>query len=119
MQVTPERMNGWWISPALPTAANCLLAALWTFSTAGGWGEAAFCAGAAGEPRDECADAVRMAVLLSVPPAALATVIVLASWALPRVRRHPVRLDALLTCAAALWILAGGILFTGGYIAKP
>ncbi|MEW2359855.1 hypothetical protein [Spirillospora sp. NPDC029432] len=118
MQVTPERMSGWWISPALPTVANCLLAALWAFSTAGGWGEAAFCADA-GALGGECADAVRTAILFSVPPAALAAMIVLTSWALPRVRRHPARLDALLTCAAALWILAEGIVFVGGYIAKP
>ncbi|MFI0355979.1 hypothetical protein [Actinomadura sp. 9N407] len=116
MQVTPERMSGWWISPALPTIANLLLAALWGFSTAGGWGEAAFCADA-GVSGDDCAADFQLAVLFSLPPAVLATVIVLISWGLPRVRRRPGRLDALLTVAAALWVLAEGILFLGGYFA--
>jgi hypothetical protein len=117
VQVTPERMNGWWISPALPTIANCLLAALWGFSTAGGWGESAFC-GTTGGRDGDCAAGFELAVLLSILPAALATIIVLVSWGLPRVRHRPGRLDALLTVAAALWVLAEGILFIGGYLAK-
>jgi hypothetical protein len=44
---------------------------------------------------------------------------VLVSWSLPGVRRRPRRLDALLTAAAALWVLAEAILFVGGYLAKP
>jgi hypothetical protein len=36
------RPNGWWISPAIPTIANCALAVLWVFSALGGWGDAAF-----------------------------------------------------------------------------
>jgi hypothetical protein len=118
VQVTPERMNGWWISPALPTIANCLLAVLWGFSTAGGWGETAFC-GTEADHGGACASGFRVAVLISIAPAALAAITAAVSWALPQVRHRPARLDALLTAAAALWILAEGVLFIGGYLAKP
>ncbi|MFC5754940.1 hypothetical protein [Actinomadura rugatobispora] len=117
MQVISERPNGWRISPALPTIANALLAVLWGFSTLGGWGEAAFC-GEAGRLDTVCAAAFEPAVALSVPPALLAIAVVMISWSLPGVRHRPQRLDALLTVAAALWVLAEGILFVGGYLAK-
>ncbi|GAA2455058.1 hypothetical protein GCM10010191_87620 [Actinomadura vinacea] len=118
MQVISERTNGWWISPALPTIANCLLAVLWGFSTAGGWGEAAFC-GEDDHLDTVCAADFEPAVALSTPPALLAAAMVVISWALPGVRRKPQRLDALLTVAAAVWVVAEGILFVGGYLAKP
>ena len=118
MQVISERPNGWWISPALPTVANALLALLWGFSTLGGWGESAFC-GDEGRLDAACTAALRPVLTLSVPPALLAAAVVLVSWSLPGVRRRPQRLDALLTVAIALWGLAEGILFVGGYVAKP
>ncbi|WP_433333058.1 hypothetical protein [Spirillospora sp. CA-294931] len=111
------RQNGWWISPAIPTIANCLLALLWGFSAYGGWGDAAFCGEA--EARDPvCSSDFELAVLFSVPPAVLAAAIAVAAWALPSTRHRPDRLDALLTIAAIVWILAEGILFIGGYVAK-
>jgi hypothetical protein len=118
VQVISERPNGWWVSPALPTIANGLLAVLWGFSTAGGWGKAAFC----GEDAQRdlvCASDFDLAVMLSLPPALLAATMVLVSWSVPGVRRRPQRLDALLTVAAAIWVVAEGILFIGGYAAKP
>ena len=117
VQVISGRQNGWWVSPALPTIANCLLAVLWGFSTAGGWGEAAFCG--EGIQRDPiCASDVEFVITLSLAPAVVAAAVVLISWALPGVRRRPQRLDALLTMAAAMWVFAEGILFVGGYAAK-
>jgi hypothetical protein len=106
------------VSPALPTVANCLLALLWGFSTAGGWGEAAFCGEGVGRA-PACAADFELAITLSMPPALLAAAVGLVSWALPGVRRRPQRLDALLTIAAALWVVAEGVLFIGGYVAKP
>ncbi|MFF5265521.1 hypothetical protein ACFY4C_42165 [Actinomadura viridis] len=117
MQVTPERGDGRWVSPAIPTIANCLLALLWGFSAAGGWAETAFCG--EGESRDDaCAAEFGPAVTVSVPPAVLAAVMVLFSWGLPGVRRRPERQGVLLTLAAVIWVLAEGILFAGGYLAK-
>jgi hypothetical protein len=118
VQVISERSNGWWVSPALPTIANCLLAVLWGFSTVGGWGEAAFC-GTAARRDASCAADFEPAVMLSIAPAALAAALAATSWALPGIRRSPQRLDALLTVAAAMWVVAEGVLFVGGYLAKP
>ncbi|PRX00878.1 UNVERIFIED_ORG: hypothetical protein CLV66_1321 [Actinomadura viridilutea] len=114
----PERSSGWWISPAIPTIANCALAALWVFSTIGGWGVRAFCG--EGEQRDpKCAADVDLAEVLSVPLAVLAVALAVAAWALPAVRRRDDRLDGLLTVAAFFWVAAEGVLFVGGYVAKP
>jgi hypothetical protein len=117
VQVISDRPNGWWVSPVLPTIANCLLAVLWAFSSAGGWGEAAFC-GEDAQRDPVCASDFEFAVTLSLPAAALAAAVVFVSWTLPGLRRRPQRLDALLTVAAAIWVVAEGILFVGGYLAK-
>lgn len=114
----PGRSDRWRISPAIPTIANLTLAALWGFSAVGGWGEAAFC-GEADHLDQHCADRFDRTVVISLTPAALATVLALAAWALPPIRRLPDRLDSLLISAAVLWVLAEGILFIGGYLAKP
>jgi hypothetical protein len=112
------RSNGWWISPAVPTIANCVLAALWGFSAIGGWGTDAFC-GEADQRDVTCVGDFDLAVWLSLPPAALATLVAVTAWALPGVRRRPNRLDAYLTLAALIWVVAEAILFIGGYLAKP
>ncbi|MFC4056607.1 hypothetical protein ACFOY4_43560 [Actinomadura syzygii] len=118
MQAMPGRSNGWWISPAVPTIANCALAVLWTFSALGGWGDAAFCG--ENEKRDAgCGEGFADAVLVSAPIAALAAIVAVAAWGIPGVRRRPDRLDAVLTAAAFGWVLAEGVLFIGGYLAKP
>jgi hypothetical protein len=118
VQVMPERANGWWISPAIPTIANCVLAALWFFSALGGWGDAAFCG--EDDRRDPgCSAGFDDAVRLSAPVALLAVGLVAAAWALHGIRRRPGRLDALLTVAAFVWVLAEAVLFVGGYLAKP
>ncbi|WP_131740318.1 hypothetical protein [Actinomadura roseirufa] len=114
----PGRSDGWWISPVVPTIANCVLAVLWAFSTFGGWGDAAFCE--AGEARDPgCAADLDHAILFSAPVAALATVAAVIAWALPSIRHNAGRLDTLLTVAAFGWVFAEGVLFIGGYLAQP
>jgi uncharacterized BrkB/YihY/UPF0761 family membrane protein len=118
VEAMPERSNAWWISPVIPTIANCALAVLWIFSTVGGWGVAAFC-GSGDQRNTTCAADVNTAVIISMPPALLAAAIAVLSWAIPGVRRRADRLDAFLIVAAAVWILAEGILFVGGYVAKP
>lgn len=118
MQATPGRPNSWWISPAIPTIANCVLAALWVFSAVGGWGDAAFCG--EDEERDPgCGAGFQDAVRVSAPIAAVGAILAVTAWSVPRLRRRPDRLDALLTGAAFVWVLAEGVLFIGGYLAKP
>ncbi len=118
MQAVPGRMNGWWISPAVPTIANCALAALWLFSAIGGWGDAAFC-GEDERHDPRCGAGFEDAVRLSSPAAAIAAAVAVAAWAAHGIRRRPGLLDASLTIAAFIWVLAEAVLFIGGYLAKP
>ncbi|MFB4311915.1 hypothetical protein [Actinomadura sp. GTD37] len=118
MQAVPGRSNGWWISPAIPTIANFVLAVLWFFSAIGGWGDAAFCGEDDGHDPG-CGAVFAEAVRLSAPVAVLAAVIAVAAWTVQSVRRRPERLDALLTVAAFVWVLAEAVLFVGGHLAKP
>lgn len=114
----PRRSDSWWVSPAIPTIANCVLAVLWAFSALGGWGDAAFCG--EGAKRDPgCGAGFDDAVRVSAPAAVIAAIVAVTAWSVPGVRRRPDRLDALLTGAAFVWVLAEGILFIGGYLAKP
>ncbi|MCW2902467.1 MAG: hypothetical protein JWO67_4732 [Streptosporangiaceae bacterium] len=99
--------------------ANCALAALWGFSTVGGWGEAAFCGKKGAIPEGPCAAGLEDAVAVSTAPAALAVVIALSAWALPRIRRHDSRLEGVLTVSAFIWLAAEGVLFIGGMLSQP
>jgi hypothetical protein len=115
--VQPGRVEGWQISPVLPTIANCLLAALWGLSAYGGWGDTAFCAVDGGASNAACSQGFMDAVhwsLIAVVPAVLLAV---GAWTF--VRQNTDRLDLLLTISAGLWVAAEGILFVGGYIAQP
>ncbi|GAA2083222.1 hypothetical protein [Actinomadura alba] len=117
MQGPSRYTNGWWVSPAIPTTANCTLALLWGFSGFGGWGESAFCAGDA--IRDpHCVARFGDAVAVSLVPAAVAAAIALAAWMLPRIRRDDARLDRALTISALVWFAAVTVLFVGGLLAK-
>ncbi|MCP2337136.1 hypothetical protein [Actinomadura rupiterrae] len=118
MQVMPGRSNGQWISPAIPTVANCVLAALWGFSAFGGWSDDAFC-GQAPTHDAECGDAVLRYVWLSAPAAFVGAGISVMSWLLPGVRRRPDMLDRNLTIAVGFWVFAEAVMFVGGYLAKP
>ncbi|MQY04303.1 hypothetical protein [Actinomadura macrotermitis] len=113
----PGRPDGWWISPAIPTIANGVLALLWGFSALGGWGDAAFC-GESGLYDRACGDHFRIAVLASAPVAAVAALLAVAAWLVPSLRRRPDRLDSVLATAALIWVLAEGILFIGGYFVR-
>ncbi|WP_067833643.1 hypothetical protein [Actinomadura kijaniata] len=118
MQAVPGRPNGWWISPALPTIANVLLAVLWLLSAFGGWGTTAFC----GDPEQRdavCADHYDVAVLISFLPALGAAALGVAAWTAPAIRRRPDRLDSVLAVSALLWVVAEAVLFVGGFLAKP
>ncbi|MGC4954394.1 hypothetical protein ACLQ2P_14375 [Actinomadura citrea] len=118
MQAMSGRPNGWWISPAIPTIANCALAVLWVFSALGGWGDAAFCG--EDEGRDPgCGAGFADAVRVSAPVAVIAAAVAVTAWSMPGVRRRPSRLDVTLTVAAFVWVIAEGVLFIGGYLAKP
>jgi hypothetical protein len=117
MRATRERTDGREISPTVPTIAHALLALLWTCSTFGGWGETAYCGD--GPDRDlACSDGFAVAVLLSVPFAAAATVAAFAAWTSPDLRRHPTRLALRLTAAASGWVVAEGILFLAGLVVR-
>ena len=118
VQAAPGRANSWWISPAIPTIANGALAVLWFFSALGGWGDAAFC-GEDDRHDPGCGAGFDDAVRLSSPVALLAAAVAVTAWAAHGVRRRPGRLDALLTVAAFVWVLAEAVLFVGGYLAKP
>jgi hypothetical protein len=115
--VQSGRVEGWQISPILPTIANCLLAALWGLSAYGGWGDTAFCAVDDGPSDAACSrgftDAVHWSLIAAIPAVLLAV----AAWTF--VRQNDDRLDLLLTISALLWVAAEGVLFVGGYIAQP
>jgi hypothetical protein len=118
VQAMPGRTYGLWISPAIPTIANCALAALWFFSALGGWGDAAFCGQDDGHDPG-CGADFDDAVRLSAPVAVVAAAMAVSAWALHGIQRRPGRLDAFLTVAAIVWVLAEALLFVGGYLAKP
>lgn len=105
------------ISPAIPTVANLALAALWACTALAGWGEQAFC-GEAGHRAPECVDGFETAVLASLAVAVPAAVIAVGAWTLPAVRRNAARLEAALTLAALMWVVAEGVLFLGGSLAQ-
>ncbi|MEV4255050.1 hypothetical protein AB0J52_18000 [Spirillospora sp. NPDC049652] len=113
----PGRSNSRWLSPAIPTVATCVLAALWGFSAFGGWSDDAFC-GEAPTHDAECGDALLRYVWLSVPAAFVGGGIGLMSWLLPGVRRRPPLLIRNLTVAIGFWVTAEAILFFGGLLAK-
>ncbi|RFU42689.1 hypothetical protein DZF91_05275 [Actinomadura logoneensis] len=117
MRIVPGRSNGRWLSPAVPTIATCVLAALWGFSAFGGWSDEAFCGEASAHDAD-CGDAVLRYVWLSVPAAFVGLGIGVMSWLLPGVRRRPGLLARNLSIAVCFWVLAETIMFVGGFLAK-
>ncbi|MEV5571121.1 hypothetical protein AB0L06_13815 [Spirillospora sp. NPDC052269] len=117
MRVVPERSNSQWLSPAVPTIANCVLAALWGFSAFGGWSDDAFCGSGAAHETD-CGDAVLRYAWLSASPAFVGAGIGLTSWLLPSVRRRPARLNRNLTVAIGFWVFAEAVMFVGGFLTK-
>ncbi|NRQ35131.1 hypothetical protein HII36_25375 [Nonomuraea sp. NN258] len=104
------------ISPIIPTIASFLLAALWGLSVFAGWGLEAFCAG--GESAPTCSqrlDSVSTVSGLFAAPAACCTA---AAWLLPRSRHDPRTFGRLMAAGVAAWIVAEGVLFLGGMLAR-
>lgn len=99
-------------SPAILTMANVLLAVLWACSAFADWGVTAFC-----DPGSDpaCAGRVRYFGLISIIPAAFGLVLALSSYVAPAVRRDPETRNRVLEYAAVAWILAGAVVFLGGY----
>lgn len=97
--------------------ANLTLAALWLFTTLGGWGEQAFC-GASGTSDQSCVNGVHDAVFVSLAAAIPAVGIILVALVLFSSRRDPDRLAGMLTAAAILWVFAEGVVFLGGHFAE-
>lgn len=97
--------------------ANLTLAALWLFTTLGGWGEQAFC-GADGTSDQGCVNGVHDAVFVSLAAAIPAVGIILVALVLFSSRRGPDRLASMLTAAAILWVFAEGVVFLGGHLAQ-
>ncbi|MGP4029958.1 hypothetical protein [Actinomadura sp. 3N407] len=97
--------------------ANLTLAALWTFTALGGWGEQAFCS-AGGTPDQACIGGVHDAVLVSLAAVIPAVGIILVALVLFTSRRDPDRLSGMLTAAAILWVFAEGVVFLGGHLAQ-
>lgn len=92
--------------------ANVLLAVLWACSAFADWGVTAFCDTGA-DPA--CPERVQYFGLISVIPAAFGLVLALASYFARNVRRDPETRNHVLEFAAVAWILAGLVVFLGGY----
>ncbi|WP_143082588.1 hypothetical protein [Nonomuraea wenchangensis] len=102
------------VSPIIPTIASFLLAALWGLSVFAGWGLEAFCAGA----DEDCPRRLGTVSTVSGLFATLAACCTAAAWLLP-VSRGDLRVFGRLMGAAVLaWVLAEGVLFVGGLLAR-
>lgn len=110
------RPGRWRVSPALPAAANAVLVLLWLLSAYGGWGQSAFCTGDGAPADPACLAGFRAAVEYSLIIAVPALVLALAGGLL--LHDDPDALDVLLTATAGLWILAGAVVFIGGYLVQ-
>ncbi|TDE22768.1 hypothetical protein [Actinomadura sp. 6K520] len=117
MQVARSGTGEWRISPAIPAVADLALAVLWAFTALGGWAEQGFCR-VDGVPDPTCAADVHNAVLVSLVAVIPAVGIILAACAFYRLRRDLHRVTGMLTAAAVLWVVAEGIVFLGGQLAK-
>jgi hypothetical protein len=104
------------ISPIIPTVAGLLLAALWGLTVFAGWGLAAFCTG--GESTRDCAARLDTVFLFSGLFALAAACCTAAAHLAPWVRREPARFALLMSAAVIAWLVANGVLFVGGMIAR-
>jgi len=117
VEVMQSGAGGLRVSPAVPTVANLALAVFWACTALAGWGEQAFC-GEGGHRASECLEGFETAVLASLALAVPAAVVAVAAWTLPGARRNAARLEAMLTLAALMWVVAEGVVFVGGSLAQ-
>ncbi|MGW2161130.1 hypothetical protein [Nonomuraea sp. NPDC001699] len=103
-------------SPMIPTVASFLLAALWGLSVFAGWGLEAFCSG--GGPSSACSQRLGTVSTVSGVFAAVAACSTLAAWLVPASRHDPRTFGRLMGMGVATWIVAGGVLFLGGLLAR-
>ncbi|MDF2711606.1 hypothetical protein AB0C18_00030 [Nonomuraea muscovyensis] len=103
-------------SPIIPTIASFLLAALWGLSVFAGWGLEAFCAG--GEAPSDCSRRLGAVSTVSGLFAVLAACCTAGAWLVPRARRDLGVFTWVMGAAVAAWVVAVGVLFVGGLLAK-
>jgi hypothetical protein len=101
-------------SPVIPTVASFLLAALWGLSVFAGWGLEAFCGG--GE--SPCSERLGSVSAVSSLFAILAACCTAAAWLVPAARRRPSTFVRFMASGVAAWIVAEGVLFLGGLLAR-
>ncbi|WP_113704848.1 hypothetical protein [Nonomuraea lactucae] len=102
-------------SPIIPTVASFLLAALWGLSVFAGWGLEAFCADGDAAACSRRLDAVSAVSGLFAVLAACCTV---SAWLVPWARQDPRVFTWLMGAGVAAWIVAEGVLFLGGMLAR-
>ncbi|HEX4814724.1 MAG TPA: hypothetical protein VFV66_18445 [Nonomuraea sp.] len=103
-------------SPVIPTIASVLLAALWGLSVFAGWGLAAFCTG--GESSSGCSQRLGAVSTVSGLFAALAACCTAAAWLLPWARHDSRAFGHVMGAGLLAWIVAEGVLFLGGLLAR-
>ncbi|WP_204029619.1 hypothetical protein [Sinosporangium siamense] len=104
------------LSPAIPTVASLLLAALWALSVFAGWGFAAFCE--SGDLVAECERRLGFAVTLSGVFAVVAAVCTAGAWLAFAIHRNLSRFNIGMGVAIAAWVVAEGVLFIGGMLVR-
>ncbi|WP_214326460.1 hypothetical protein [Nonomuraea sediminis] len=100
-------------SPIIPTIASFLLAALWGLSVFAGWGLQAFCDGSV-----SCADRLGSVSTISGLFAVLAACCTAAAWLVPASRHDQRTFSLVMGAAVVAWVIAEGVLFLGGMIAR-
>ncbi|KAB8191413.1 hypothetical protein FH608_029555 [Nonomuraea phyllanthi] len=103
-------------SPIIPTVASFLLAALWVLSVFADWGLEAFCAG--GETASACSRRLAAVSTVSALFAALAACATAAAWLFPWSRSDPRTFGRVMGASVACWVVAEGVLFLGGLMAR-
>ncbi|MEU0570538.1 hypothetical protein ABZ297_34820 [Nonomuraea sp. NPDC005983] len=104
------------ISPIIPTIASFLLAAFWGLSVFAGWGLEAFCTG--DEPVVGCSERLESVSFVSAWFAVLAACFTAGAWLIPASRNDQVVFTRLMGVSVAAWIVAEGVLFLGGLLAR-
>ncbi|GAA5073111.1 hypothetical protein HNP84_009266 [Thermocatellispora tengchongensis] len=100
------------LSPAIPTVAVLLLAALWGLSAYAGWGLEAFCAD--DESSRSCAERLETVASFSGLFAVVGAGCAAVAWLIPAPRGFM----PLMGTAIAAWVVAEAVLFAGGMLVR-